>query len=185
MLHWHYWLALCSLRPIHCPHHSLYKCIPECSQHSFWTAWPLMMGPVGCPEMPVTVNLCWAASQKIKDLIYSTVEAWNHAWFWSFFCVCGARILSICMQKCPALPWITSMEREFFNRKGLNLRCIYHICPLLYVIQAVSHHFLTASKIWLQGMYNHCMTSSRVVVVVVVVVDDDDDDNDHRNDDNA
>jgi hypothetical protein len=26
----------------------------ECSQHPSWTAWPLQMGPIGCPEMSVT-----------------------------------------------------------------------------------------------------------------------------------
>lgn len=124
LLHWHYWLALCSVRTNHYPHHSLHNCIPKCSQHSSWTAWPLKIGPVGCPWMPVTVNLHWVTSQKIKDHCHSTVEAWNHAWFWSFICVCGARLLSSCMQKCPALLGITSMEHDFSKRKLFNLRCV-------------------------------------------------------------
>jgi hypothetical protein len=63
MLHWHYWLALCSLRTTHYPHHSLHNCIPKCYQHSSWTAWPLKIGPVGCPQMLVTMNLHWVKSQ--------------------------------------------------------------------------------------------------------------------------
>jgi hypothetical protein len=34
-------------------HHSLYNCIPQCSRHSPWTAWPLKMGPIGYPETSV------------------------------------------------------------------------------------------------------------------------------------
>jgi hypothetical protein len=124
MLHWHYWLALCSLRTNHYRQHSLYSCIPKCSQHSSWNAWPLKMGPVGFPQMLVTVNLHWVTSQKIKDLSYSTVEVWNHAWFWSFLCVYWARLLSSCTQKSPALLRITSMEHDVSNRKCFNLRCI-------------------------------------------------------------
>jgi hypothetical protein len=43
-----------SLRITHCPHHFLYNCIPNCSQHSSWTPWPMQMGLIGCPETSVT-----------------------------------------------------------------------------------------------------------------------------------
>ena len=38
----------------HRPHHSLYNCVSKCSGHSSWTAWPLKVGPIGCPETSVT-----------------------------------------------------------------------------------------------------------------------------------
>ena len=51
--------------------------------HSSWTAWPLKMRPTGCPETSVTINAL--TSQKIKDLIYTAAEAWNHAKY-EYYC---------------------------------------------------------------------------------------------------
>ena len=47
---------------------------------SSWTAWPLKMGPIDCPEMLVetTIPHC-VKSQKSADLIHTVTEAWNHA----------------------------------------------------------------------------------------------------------
>jgi hypothetical protein len=38
-----------------------------------------IMGPVGCPDMLVTISQRWLTSQKSEDLISTTMEAWNHA----------------------------------------------------------------------------------------------------------
>jgi hypothetical protein len=48
------WLTpLLSLKTNHRPHSPLYNNTPTCSRHSSWAAWPLMMGPIGCPETSV------------------------------------------------------------------------------------------------------------------------------------
>ena len=41
-------------RTNHCPHHSQYNCVPKCSRHFSWTAWPLNRGPISYPETSVT-----------------------------------------------------------------------------------------------------------------------------------
>jgi hypothetical protein len=41
-------------RTNHHPHNSLYNCVRRCSRHSSWTARPLKMGPIGCPETSVS-----------------------------------------------------------------------------------------------------------------------------------
>jgi hypothetical protein len=45
---------------------------------SSWTAWPLKMGSIGCPETLVTTNPRSVTSQKSDDLIYTVPEAWYH-----------------------------------------------------------------------------------------------------------
>ena len=37
------------------------------------------MGPIGCPETSVAINLPCVTSQKTEDLMYTTAEAWNYA----------------------------------------------------------------------------------------------------------
>ena len=70
-------LASRSLTTNHCPCHSLYNCLPKCSWHYSWTAWPLKRGHIGCPETSVTTNLSCVTSQKSEDFIDSAEEAWN------------------------------------------------------------------------------------------------------------
>jgi hypothetical protein len=40
-----------------------------------WTALPLKMGPIGCPETSVTINLRRVTSQKGEYLIYTAAHA--------------------------------------------------------------------------------------------------------------
>jgi hypothetical protein len=45
-----------------------------------WSAWLLKMGPIDCPETPVTdypYTLCY--TQKIQEFIHTPLEAWDHA----------------------------------------------------------------------------------------------------------
>jgi hypothetical protein len=42
------------------------------------TAWPLKMGPIGCPETSVWTTVGCVKSQKSADIIYVAVDAWNH-----------------------------------------------------------------------------------------------------------
>jgi len=45
------WLTpLHSLKTSHRPHSPAYNNAPTCSRHSSWTAWLLMMGPIGFPK---------------------------------------------------------------------------------------------------------------------------------------
>jgi hypothetical protein len=44
-----------------------------------WTQWSFKTGPIGSPETSVTTNLRCVTFRKIKDLIYTTAEARNHA----------------------------------------------------------------------------------------------------------
>jgi len=39
------------------------------------------MGPIGYPETSVNITVRCVTSQKIKDIIYTTTEAWNNAKF--------------------------------------------------------------------------------------------------------
>jgi hypothetical protein len=45
-----------------------YNCVPECSIHSSWTAQPLKMGPIGCPETSMIINAHCLTSQKSEGL---------------------------------------------------------------------------------------------------------------------
>ena len=36
---------------------SLDNCVPKCSRHSSWKAWPLKMGLIGCPKTSLTTYL--------------------------------------------------------------------------------------------------------------------------------
>jgi len=47
-------------------------------QYQSKIAWPLNMGPIGCPETSVTTNVSRITSQKSEYLIYAVAEAWNH-----------------------------------------------------------------------------------------------------------
>jgi len=55
------------LRNIPCPHRSLYNCVPKCSWHS-WTAWPLKLERLGCPETLVT---------NYQSMLHNTPEEWR------------------------------------------------------------------------------------------------------------
>ena len=50
----------------------------------FGTAWSLKTEPIGCSETSVDkYNGQCVTSQKSEDLIYTTAEAWNLAWWTS------------------------------------------------------------------------------------------------------
>ena len=42
----------------------------RCFRHSFWTAWPLMMGPIGCPEKSI-----WNYHSTLRKI---PKERWSH-----------------------------------------------------------------------------------------------------------
>jgi len=62
-------------------------------------------GQIACPKTLVqTTCQCWVTSQKSKDLIYTTAEAWNHAfglWF-NHIAICMVQEC-ICMLRCYLL----------------------------------------------------------------------------------
>ena len=77
-LHYTYWLASCSLRTIHCQHHSLGNCTHTCSWHPSWTALLLKMGPICCPvsvtsyqsmlhKIPEELRSHWHLSRSLKS----------------------------------------------------------------------------------------------------------------------
>jgi hypothetical protein len=61
----------CSQQPANTPYPKKYEI--------FCTVWPLKMGPLFCPEMPVNTNWRCVTFRKSEDIIYTTAEAWNAA----------------------------------------------------------------------------------------------------------
>jgi len=39
--------------------------------HSFWTAWPLKVEPIGCPKTSININHCCVTFQNSEDFIYT------------------------------------------------------------------------------------------------------------------
>lgn len=58
-----------SLRTKHRPHYPSHNNTSACSQHSYWTARNLRLGPIGCPESRyLTTKQTCGSTQKIEDI---------------------------------------------------------------------------------------------------------------------
>jgi len=58
----------------------------ETSNVCSWTAGPLKMEPIGCPETSISTNLCCVTSQKSEDFMYLLVLSMlYHSPTFSFF----------------------------------------------------------------------------------------------------
>ena len=47
--------------------------------NSAWTAWPLQMGQIGCPETSETTNLLYVTPSKSEHHFATTVEAFDYS----------------------------------------------------------------------------------------------------------